>query len=111
MKRPILTLLLKFGIIAATVYGTVRSATVAWDLGDLGVGLMAWLNIIAIVLMHKIAYKCLKDYEQQQDEGKDPVFHPEKLGIKNADYWGSHTSEDNLQEEKKAEAAEANAQR
>ena len=111
VKRPILTLLLKFGIIAATVYGTVRSATVAWDLGDLGVGLMAWLNIIAIVLMHKIAYKCLKDYEQQQDEGKDPVFHPEKLGIKNADYWGSHTSEDNLEEEKKAEAAEANAQR
>lgn len=87
VKRPILTLLLKFGIIIATVYGTVRSATVAWDLGDLGVGLMAWLNIIAIVLMHKIAYKCLKDYEQQQAQGKDPVFDPVKLGIKNADYW------------------------
>ncbi len=53
---------------------------------------MAWLNIIAILLMHKVAYKCLKDYEQQLDEGKDPVFNPEKLGITNADYW---TSEDN----------------
>lgn len=107
VNRPILTLLLKFGIIAATVYGTVHSATFAWDLGDLGVGLMAWLNIIAIILMHKVAYKCLKDYEEQQDQGKDPVFHPEKLGIKNADYWGNHTSEDNLAAEKAEEAQQS----
>nr|WP_298170317.1 alanine/glycine:cation symporter family protein [uncultured Pseudomonas sp.] len=100
IHRPWLTLLLKIGIIAATVYGTVKSATFAWDLGDLGVGLMAWLNIGAIILMHKVAYTCLKDYEAQQKEGKDPVFHPEKLGIKNADYWTGHRSEDNLEHEK-----------
>ena len=100
VKRPVLTLLLKVGIIAATVYGTVKTADLAWGLGDLGVGLMAWLNIVAILLMHKTAFKCLKDYEQQQDEGKDPVFHPEKLGITNADYWSGHTSEDNLSAEK-----------
>lgn len=100
VNRPWLTLLLKAGIIAATVYGTVKTADLAWGLGDLGVGLMAWLNIIAILLMHKVAYKCLKDYEQQKAEGKDPVFHPEKLGIKNADYWGAHTSEENLAAEK-----------
>ncbi|MGQ7959782.1 alanine/glycine:cation symporter family protein [Pseudomonas sp. SP16.1] len=99
VHRPLLTLLLKLGIIAATVYGTVRSATLAWDLGDLGVGLMAWLNIIAIILMHKIAYVCLKDYEAQKKEGKDPVFHPEKLGIKNADYWTTPRAEENLAKE------------
>ena len=38
--------------------------------------------------------------QQQKAEGKDPVFHPEKLGIKNADYWSGHTSEDNLSAEK-----------
>ncbi|UYP30129.1 alanine:cation symporter family protein [Pseudomonas sp. Z8(2022)] len=100
VNRPWMTLLLKAGIIVATVYGTVKTADLAWGLGDLGVGLMAWLNIIAILLMHKVAYKCLKDYEQQLDEGKDPVFHPEKLGITNADYWSGHTSEDNLSAEK-----------
>jgi AGCS family alanine or glycine:cation symporter len=103
VHRPILTLLLKIGIIAATVYGTVKTADLAWGLGDLGVGLMAWLNIIAIVLMHGVAFKCLKDYEAQQKEGKEPVFHPEKLGIKNADYWDAHTSEDNLAAEHAAE--------
>ena len=88
------------GIIGMVVFGAFHNATLAWALGDIGVGLMAWLNIIAILLMHKVAYKCLKDYEQQQDEGKDPVFHPEKLGIKNADYWSGHASEDNLSAEK-----------
>ena len=101
VKRPWLTLLLKFAIIAATVYGTVKTADLAWGLGDLGVGLMAWLNIIAIILMHKVAYVCLKDYEAQQKEGKDPVFHPEKLGIKNADYWSGNRSEENLKAEMK----------
>ena len=110
VKRPILTLLLKLGIIVATVYGTVHTATFAWDLGDLGVGLMAWLNIIAIVLMHGVAFKCLKDYEAQKKEGKDPVFHPEKLGIKNADYWLGHRAEDNLSQEQAEIQAELKAQ-
>ncbi|HEX5840862.1 MAG TPA: alanine/glycine:cation symporter family protein [Pseudomonas sp.] len=107
VNRPWLTLLLKAGIIAATVYGTVKTADLAWGLGDLGVGLMAWLNIGAILLMHKVAYKCLKDYEAQQKEGKEPVFHPEKLGIKNADYWTGHRSEDNLEHEKADEVISA----
>lgn len=110
VNRPLLILLLKLGIIAATVYGTVRSATLAWDLGDLGVGLMAWLNIIAIVLMHKIAYVCLKDYEAQKKAGKDPVFHPEKLGIKNADYWTSSRAEANLAKEQAEIKAELKSQ-
>ena len=92
VKRPILTLLLKFGIIAATVYGTVHTATFAWDLGDLGVGLMAWLNIIAILLLRNVAFKCLRDYEAQKAQGKDPVFDPVALGIKNADYWAQRAS-------------------
>ncbi|MDG1579736.1 alanine/glycine:cation symporter family protein [Pseudomonas sp. GOM6] len=111
IHRPWMTLLLKFGIIAATVYGTVKTADLAWNLGDLGVGLMAWLNIIAIILLHKIAYTCLKDYEAQKKEGKDPVFHPEKLGIKNADYWTSSQAETNLAKEQADIKAELKSQR
>jgi AGCS family alanine or glycine:cation symporter len=92
--------LLKIALMAATVYGTVKTADLAWGLGDIGVGLMAWLNIVAILLLQKTAFTCLKDYEAQQAQGLDPVFHPEKLGIKNADYWMGHRSEDNLEREK-----------
>ena len=91
MQRPWMTLLLKIGIIAATVYGTVKTADLAWGLGDMGVGLMAWLNIVAILLLHPLAYRCLKDYERQKKSGLDPVFDPRALDIKNADYWVSST--------------------
>ncbi|BDG49211.1 hypothetical protein PspKH34_37720 [Parageobacillus sp. KH3-4] len=56
-------------------------------LGDIGVGSMAWLNIIAILLLTKPALKVLKDYEEQKKAGKDPVFDPVKLGIADADFW------------------------
>lgn len=96
INRPWLTLVLKVGIMAATVYGTVKTADLAWALGDIGVGLMAWLNIIAIVLLHKVAFTCLRDYEAQKKQGLDPVFHPEKLGIKNAHYWEGKTDQELL---------------
>ncbi|AXB02644.1 MULTISPECIES: alanine/glycine:cation symporter family protein [Aeromonas] len=99
-KLPGLKTILKIALMAATVYGTVKTADLAWGLGDIGVGLMAWLNIVAILLLQKPALLCLKDYEAQQAKGLDPVFHPEKLGIKNADYWIENRAEVNLMREK-----------
>jgi len=74
-------------LLVSVFYGTVRTASLAWGLGDIGVGLMAWLNLIAIVIMRKTAFLTLTDYEEQLAQGKDPVFDPVKLGIKNADIW------------------------
>ena len=67
--------------------GSINSAGQVWALGDIGVGLMAWLNIIAIVLMTKTGVAILRDYEEQKKAGLDPVFDPDKLGIKNAEIW------------------------
>lgn len=66
--------LLRAMILVATFYGSIRTAEVAWTLGDIGVGLMAWLNVIAIILLRKPALKALKDYQKQKSEGKDPVY-------------------------------------
>ena len=43
--------------------------------------MMAWLNIIAILLLSKKGFALLKDYEDQKKAGKDPAFDPEKFGI------------------------------
>jgi AGCS family alanine or glycine:cation symporter len=48
---------------------------------------MAWLNIIAILLLRKPAFKALADYKKQKKEGKDPVFIAKDVGIDNADFW------------------------
>ena len=80
---------LRILLLSATFYGTLRSAELAWTMGDIGVGIMAWLNFIAIFLLRKPALALLKDYERQKKEGKDPVYDPDEsnLGIKNVEIW------------------------
>ncbi|RAI83849.1 alanine/glycine:cation symporter family protein [Algoriphagus yeomjeoni] len=78
---------LRIAILAATFYGSIKTAEMAWTMGDIGVGLMAWLNIIAIILLRKPAFQALKDYQRQKKEGKDPVFIAKDAGIDNADFW------------------------
>ena len=82
---------LKLMMLGAVFYGTVRTADLAWALGDMGVGLMAWLNIVGILIlffMGKPAVKALQDYERQRNAGvTEYTFDPEALGIKNADFW------------------------
>jgi len=84
-------LFLKIAMIASVFYGAIRTASLAWGLGDIGVGLMAWFNIIAILIlffMGNAALKALKDYEAQRKAGVEKyTFDPEALGIKNADFW------------------------
>ncbi|MFJ7308794.1 alanine/glycine:cation symporter family protein [Peribacillus frigoritolerans] len=78
---------LKLIILAASFYGSVRTAELAWALGDAGLGIMVWLNVISILILAKPALITLKDYEKQKKAGIDPVFNPKALGIKNADFW------------------------
>lgn len=78
---------LKALILAATFYGSVKTAKIAWTLGDIGLGIMVWLNLIAILVLYKPALLALKDYEMQKKLGLDPVFNAQKLGIKNAKIW------------------------
>ena len=86
-KRPLTVLVLRLGIIGMVIFGAVHNAQLAWALGDIGVGLMAWLNIVAILIVQKPAMIALRDYERQKKLGLDPTFDPVALGIKNADFW------------------------
>ncbi|WP_141431034.1 sodium:alanine symporter family protein [Bacillus sp. 03113] len=80
-------MLLKLVLLASTFYGAIKTANLAWALGDAGLGIMVWLNMIAIIILAKPALVALKDYEEQKMQGIDPVFDPKALGIKNADFW------------------------
>lgn len=79
---------LRIGFLLATYFGTVRTAGMAWDLGDIGVGMMAWVNLIAILLLSKPAMKVWKDYKRKRKAGDtNSHFDPKELGIKNAEFW------------------------
>ncbi len=83
--------LVKLLIMFMVAYGTVNTAGYIWNLGDVGVGLMAWLNIVGIIVIFFMArptMKALKDYEDQKAAGvEEYTFDPKALGIKGADFW------------------------
>ena len=84
------THILKIVLLCMTYYGAVKTSDLAWKMGDIGVALMAWLNIIAILALSNIVMKCFKDYEGQLKAGKNSeeiTFDPVALGIKGADFW------------------------
>jgi len=89
-KARIPLALVKFMIMFMVAYGMVNSAGFIWTIGDIGVGLMAWINIVGILAIYFVsgpAIACLKDYEEQLKSGKPITFDPRKLGIKNATFW------------------------
>lgn len=49
--------------LTAIVFGAVKEANLVWTLGDIGVGIMAWVNVIAIILLSNKAFGALKEYE------------------------------------------------
>ncbi|WP_156308443.1 alanine/glycine:cation symporter family protein [Sphingobacterium endophyticum] len=86
--RKIIGWIFKIIFLSTVYFGTIRTADTAWAIGDIGVGLMAWTNIIAILLLSKTAMKVWKDYKSKRKQGiQDPDFDPKAIGIKNADFW------------------------
>lgn len=67
--------------------GTQIGFELAWELADVFMGIMAIINIVAIVLLGNIALRVLRDYEMQCKAGKDPHFQASSVGITNAECW------------------------
>ncbi|AYV20845.1 alanine/glycine:cation symporter family protein [Vibrio mediterranei] len=110
-----LMFILKLVLITSVFYGTVKAANLAWAMGDVGVGLMAWLNIVGILIIFFIAKPAiiaLKDYEKQQEQGvEEYTFNPVALGIKGADYWeGRYERKTGKKPEAPQEAGSASTQ-
>ena len=90
--------LLVFVFLGMIAFGAVKSAELAWTMGDIGVGMMAWLNIIAILILSNPVMKCFKDYERQLKAGiptTEITFDPINLGIKGATFWEEKCSNTN----------------
>ena len=73
--------------IIAIFLGAQADFSLVWNIADVTMGLMAIVNIVAILLLGNIAIKTLNDYEEQEKEGINPVFDAKKLGIENTEGW------------------------
>ncbi|WP_152352532.1 alanine/glycine:cation symporter family protein [Brachybacterium subflavum] len=87
LLRRALIRILQALLLVSVAYGAVTTTGAAWSLGDIGVGAMAWLNILGIIVLQVPALKAYKDYMRQKRQGLDPEFDPRPLGIRNATFW------------------------
>lgn len=75
-------------VIAFVYFGAVTKVQLVWDLADVFMGVMAFINLIAILMLWKVAKKVLDNYLAQKKAGKDPVFYADEVdGIGETDCW------------------------
>ncbi len=65
--------------LAMVMFGAMATLPVVWSLADVSMGLMAIVNLVAILLLSGIVIKLAKDYNQQLKAGKVPTFDPERF--------------------------------
>lgn len=75
-------------VLGMVLFGAYTSVDIVWNLADLFMGLMAIINIYAIIRLSPIAFRALQDYLKQKKAGKNPVFNAKDIDIHNADCWG-----------------------
>lgn len=90
-KTPSKTFMLCYRIIATILIfvGAGMKMSLAWDIADFLMGVMCLINIPSIIILGGTALKALEDYKKQREEGKNPVFKAEAIGIDTSklEYW------------------------
>jgi AGCS family alanine or glycine:cation symporter len=61
-------------VLGMVMFGSVATLPMVWALADVSMGLMAIVNLIAIILLSGIVIKLAKDYNRQLKAGKVPTF-------------------------------------
>lgn len=78
----------RVGVLAMILFGAVAKVQLVWDLADLFMGFMVVVNLIAILLLSKVAFMALNDYVQQKKAGHNPQFYSNSIeNIEGAECW------------------------
>ncbi len=84
----------RIAVLGMVMLGSVATIQIVWDLADLFMGIMAVINLVAIVFLSKYAFAALSDYVKQKKQGKDPVFYANSIpGLKNTECWEEQVAE------------------
>ncbi|MCL1126942.1 alanine/glycine:cation symporter family protein [Shewanella surugensis] len=85
--------LFRICVLGMVMFGAVAKIGLVWNLADLSMGLMATVNIIALLMLSKLAIKVINDYRYQLKAGKSPTFDssqfPELAHLNNGIWTGN----------------------
>ncbi|XXQ67726.1 alanine/glycine:cation symporter family protein [Neisseriaceae bacterium B1] len=90
--KPIVLTAFRMLVLAFVYFGAVAKVAIVWDMGDLTMGIMALINLIAIACLYKLVLLVLKDYSVKVKMGKaEPEFnlneHPVLKRKIKSDIW------------------------
>ena len=85
-SRPLL-LAFRLTCIVAIFIGAQMDFSTVWDMADVLMGLMALVNLGAILLLGGKAVVVLKDYVNQKKAGKNPVYRWEEVQVGDRTVW------------------------
>ena len=66
---------LRIATLAMVVWGSIQTVATVFDTADASMGLMATINLVAILLLSGTVVKLTQDYFKQRKAGLEPVFH------------------------------------
>ena len=66
---------LRVAVLAMVVWGALQAVATVFNTADASMGLMATINLIAIVALSGTVVKLTRDYFAQRKAGVEPVFH------------------------------------
>lgn len=90
-SRPSILLAYRSVATIAIFVGSLLSADLIWDTADQIMGVMALINLIAILFLSKLAWKLMANYQEQKRRGLDPVFLAKDLPeVKGLEWWQSY---------------------
>lgn len=95
IENKVVLNIFRAGVVAMVIFGSLTQVDIVWNLADLFMGLMAIINLIAIVLLGKYAFMALNDYTNQKKAGiKNPVFKASSIkGLENVECWNDNSDQ------------------
>lgn len=94
-----LLLAFRVAVMLCVLGGALGSVDLVWNTADAFMGVMATINLVAIIPLGGLAFKLLKNYLDDKALGLDPVFLREQLpSAKNVATWDGTDDAARLQE-------------
>ena len=72
----------------AVFLGSVVALDAVWTAANIAMAIMAFINLIAVLLLSRTVLRILRDYQKQRKEGVEPIFHKDRMSdLDGLDAW------------------------
>ena len=91
LDNPVAIMILRLACLGMVVWGAMQAVATVFNFADAAMGMMAVINLVAVIMLSGTVIKLTRDYFGQRREGKEPRFRssefPELADKVNHEIW------------------------